>query len=107
MNRSGAEDGQGEHGEDRGRLDHRAECLIVVDTGSLGEAAKNPVSLVPFQGAIRIKLVQENPLVGDDVGDNGVRDKILGGAGDQGSKFFFHGTTPIWIDEGGTDGGGH
>jgi hypothetical protein len=51
--------------------------------------------------------VLENPLAGDDVGANGARDKILGVVGDQGSKFFFHGTAPIWIDEGGADGGGH
>jgi hypothetical protein len=48
MNRPGARDGQGEHGADHGRLDHRAEGLIVVDAGSLCEAAKNPASLVLF-----------------------------------------------------------
>jgi hypothetical protein len=107
MNRPGARDGQGEHGADRGRLDHWAEGLIVVDARSLGEAAKNPASLVSFQRAIRIKLVLENPLVGDDVGANGMRDKIPGVVGDQGSKFFFHGMAPIRIDEGDADGGGH
>jgi hypothetical protein len=49
MNRPGAGDDQGEHGVDCGRLDHWVEGLIVVDTGSLGEAAKDPVSLVPLQ----------------------------------------------------------
>jgi hypothetical protein len=107
MNRPGAGDGQGEDGVNRGRLDHRAEGLIVVDVGSLGEAAKNPASLVPFQGAVGIELVLENPLASDDVGVNGARDKISGVVGDQGSKFFFHGTAPIWIDEGGADRGGH
>jgi hypothetical protein len=48
MNRPGARDGQGEHGADDGRLDHRAEGLIVVNAGSLCEAAKNPASLVLF-----------------------------------------------------------
>jgi hypothetical protein len=107
MNRPGAGDSYGEDSADRGRLDHRAEGLIVVNVGSLGEAAKNPVSLVPFQGAIRIELVLENALAGDDVGANGVTDKIPGVVGDQGSKFFFHGATLIWIDEGGADRGGH
>jgi hypothetical protein len=51
--------------------------------------------------------VIENPLAGDDIGANGARDKIPGVVGDQGSKFFFHGATLIWIDEGGADGGGH
>jgi hypothetical protein len=48
MNRSGARDGQGEHGVDRARLDLRAEGLIIVDAGSLGEAVKDPVSFVPL-----------------------------------------------------------
>jgi hypothetical protein len=68
---------------------------------------KNPESLVPFQGAVEIKLVLKNPLVGDDIGAHGARDKIPGVISDQGSKFFFHGTTPIWINNGGVDGGGH
>jgi hypothetical protein len=105
MNRLGAGDGSGEHGADRGRLDHQAEGLIVIDVGSLGEAVKNPTSLVPFQGAVRIKLMLENPLAGDDVGANGTRDKIPDVAGDQDSKFFFHAAASIWIDEGGADGG--
>jgi hypothetical protein len=60
MNRPGAGDGQGEHSADHGRLDHRAEGLIVVDAGSLGEATKDPMS-----------LVLQNPFVGDDIGANG------------------------------------
>jgi hypothetical protein len=74
---------------------------------SLGEVTKNPVSLVPFHGVVKIKLVLKNPLAGDDVGANGARDKILGVVDDQGSKFFFHGAVPIRIDEGGVDAGGH
>jgi hypothetical protein len=106
MNRLEAGDGQGEHCADRGQFDHRAESLIVVDVGSLGEVVKNPTSLVPFQGAVRINFVLENPLVGDDVGANEVRDKISGIVGNQGNKFFFHDMTPIQIDEGDADGGG-
>jgi hypothetical protein len=92
---------------DHGRLDHQAEGLIVVDAVSLGDAMKNSVSIVPFQRAIGIELVLENPLVGDDVGINGARDKIPSVVGDQGSKFFFHGAAPIQIDGGGVDGGGY
>jgi hypothetical protein len=51
--------------------------------------------------------VLENTFAGDDVGTNGARDKVSGVVGDQGSKFFFHGTVPVRIDEGGTDEGGH
>jgi hypothetical protein len=48
MNRLGAGDGQGQHGPDCGRLDRRTEGLIIVDARSLGEAAKDPASLVPL-----------------------------------------------------------
>jgi hypothetical protein len=107
MNWPGPRDGLGEHGVDRGQLNHRAEGLIVVNAGSLDEAVKNPTNLVPFQGAIGIKLVLENPLADEDVGANGVRDKIPGVVDDQGSKFFFHAMAPIRINEGGADIGGH
>jgi hypothetical protein len=40
VNRPGAGDDQREHGANRGWLDHRAESLIVVDAGSLGEATR-------------------------------------------------------------------
>jgi hypothetical protein len=61
MNRLGAGDRQGEHGANLGQLDHRAEGLIVVDTGSLGEAVKDPTSFVPLQRVIGVELVLENP----------------------------------------------
>jgi hypothetical protein len=105
INRPAAGDGQGEHGVDHDQLDHSAEGLIIVDTGLLGEAAKDLVNLVLFQRVIGAELVHENLFVGEDIGANGVRDMILGVIGDQGSKFFFHGAAPIQID-GGTDGGG-
>jgi hypothetical protein len=92
---------------DHGRLDPRTEGLIVVDVGSLCEATKDPLSLVPFQRAIRFKLVLEDTFADDDVGANGARDKIPGVVGDQDNKFFFYGAAPVWNYEGGTDGGGH
>jgi hypothetical protein len=107
MNGSGVGDDQGVHGADRGQLDHRTECLIVVNVGSLGEAVKDAASLIPFQRAIRVELVLENAFVGDDIGANGARDKVLGVVGDQGSKFFFHGAAPVQIDEGSVNKGGH
>jgi hypothetical protein len=48
MNGPGAGDDQGEHRVDCSQLDDRAEGLIVVDVGLLGEATKDPASLVPF-----------------------------------------------------------
>jgi hypothetical protein len=68
---------------------------------------KDPASLVPFQRTIGVELVLEDPFVDNDVGSNGARDKILGVVGEQGSKFFFHGAAPVWIDEGDADRGGH
>jgi hypothetical protein len=67
---------------DSGRLDNRAESLIVVDAGLLREATKNRTSLVPFQDAVRVKLVLKDLFVGDDVGANMTRDKIPSVVGD-------------------------
>jgi hypothetical protein len=75
VNRPGVRDNQGKHGADCGRVDHQVEGLIIVDTGSLGEATKNPASLVPVQGAVGIELLLENPLAGDEVGANRMRGK--------------------------------
>jgi hypothetical protein len=107
MNRPGAGYGSEEHGADRCRFDHWIEGLIIVDTGSLVEAEKDPVSLVPFQRAIGVQLVLENPFPDKDIGANGVRDKISGVVGDQGSKLFFHGMAPTRINEGSVGGGGN
>jgi hypothetical protein len=92
---------------DDGRLNHRAEGLIVVDIRPLGEAAKNPASLVPFQDAIRVKLVLEDPFVGDDAGANMTREKLPSVVGDQSIIFFFHGVTPGRVGKGDANGGGH
>jgi hypothetical protein len=92
---------------DGGWLDHRAKSLIVVDAGPLGEAVKNLMRLVPFQGAIRVQLVLEDPFASDNVGANKMRDKITNVVGDQSIIFFFHGTVPGRVNEGGVDGGGH
>jgi hypothetical protein len=107
MNWPGVRDSQGEHGANHGRLDHRAEGLIVIDAWSLGEAMKDLASLVLLQRTVGVELVHENPFVGDDVGTNGVRDKITRVAGNQGSKLFFHGVVPVRIDDGGADRGGY
>jgi hypothetical protein len=95
MNWLGARDSQREHGVDHGQLDHRTKGLIVVNTRSLDEAMKNPVSLVLLQRTVGVELVLKNPFVGDDVGANGARDKIPGVIGNQGSKLFFHSVVPV------------
>jgi hypothetical protein len=107
MNWQGVRDDQGEHGADRGRLDHRIEGLIAVNARLLGEATKDLASLVSLQRIVGVELVLKNPFASDDVGANGVRDKIPGVVGDKGSKLFFHDAMPVRIDEGSTNGGGH
>jgi hypothetical protein len=100
-------DGQGKHHVDSGRLDNRVESPIVLDVGALGEVVKDPPSLVPFQGAIGVELVLEDPFVDDDIGANRMRDKISSVVGDENSIFFLRGMTPRQVGEGGADGGGH
>jgi hypothetical protein len=73
----------------------------------LGEAAKNTMSLVPFQGVIGVELVLEDLFADDGVGANRTRDKIPSVVGDQSIIFIFHGTARGWVGEGATDGGGH
>jgi hypothetical protein len=107
MNRPGVGDDQGEHCADCGRLDHQVEGLIIVDARLLGEAAKNPGRLVPFLGAIGVELVLDDPFAIDDIGSNGARDKIPGVVGDHDNKFFFHGMTLVFINEGSADKGVH
>jgi hypothetical protein len=102
----GTEDDQGKHRVDGGQLDHRAEGLIIVDAGPLGEAVKDPMSLITCSSH-QVELVLDDPFVGDDVGANRMRDKILSVAGDQSIIFFFHGTTLGRVNEGSMDGGGH
>jgi hypothetical protein len=60
--RSNAEDGA-----DRGRLDNRAECLIVVDAFLLGEATDDLARLVLDEGAVGAELMFEQPLASDNV----------------------------------------
>jgi hypothetical protein len=100
-------DGQRKHRANGNRFDNRAEGLIVIDVGPLGEVAKDPTSLVSFQGAVRVELVLQDPFAGGDVGVNRTRDKIPNVVGDQSVIFFLHGTTPGQVAEGDADGGGH
>jgi hypothetical protein len=49
-------DYQGEHRANNGRLDHQAKGLIIVNTGPLGEVAKDPTSLVPIRVTLDLNL---------------------------------------------------
>jgi hypothetical protein len=50
-------EGEGEDGANSGKLDDGAESLVVVHSGALGEALKDPTGLVAVEGAVRGKLV--------------------------------------------------
>ena len=95
---------QGEHRANSSRFHHGTECLIKVHTRPLGKAAENPTRLVPFEGAIRLKLVLEDPLAGDDVGPRGERHEILSVILQQGTVFLFHSSSPIGVGKSATEG---
>jgi hypothetical protein len=52
-----AGEGEGEDGTNSGELDDGAEGLVVVHSGALGEALKDPTGLVAVEGAVRGQLV--------------------------------------------------
>lgn len=56
-----------EDGANRGQLDNRVECLVVVDTFLLGEAIDDLVRLVLGEGAVGVELMFEQPLASDNV----------------------------------------
>ena len=99
-----ARESQGKHRANSSRLHHGTECLIKVHTKPLGKAAENPARLVPFEGAIRLKLVLEDPLVGDDVGPRGSRHEIPSVILQQGTVFLFHCSSPHGVGKSATEG---
>jgi hypothetical protein len=58
---------QSEDSTNGGGLDDGTECLVVINTWALREAAKNPAHLVSVKGAIGMELVPKNPLPGNNV----------------------------------------
>jgi hypothetical protein len=57
MDRLVTGEGEGEDGANSGELDDRDEGLVVVHSGALCEAPKDPTCLVAVEGAIRGQLV--------------------------------------------------
>jgi hypothetical protein len=57
MDRPVSGEGEGEDGANSVKLDDRAEGLVVVHSGALGEAPKDPTGLVAVEGAVRGKIV--------------------------------------------------
>jgi hypothetical protein len=65
-----------EHYVDDSRFHNRVKSLVVVDPRVLSKTSKDPAFLVVIKGPIGVKLVREDPLVGDDVGATGHGDKF-------------------------------
>jgi len=89
-----------EHGADRGRLDDRAEGLVVVDAGLLGETADDPARLVPGEGTVGVEFVLEQPLPSNNVSTRGPRDKAPSAIVDQRLVLIGHRSAPIGVGEG-------
>jgi hypothetical protein len=68
MDRSIPGEGEGEDDANDGEFDDRVEGLVVVHSGVLGEATKDPTGLVAVEGAVRGQLVPKEPVVDDHVG---------------------------------------
>jgi hypothetical protein len=66
----------GKHYVDGGRLNNRAESVIVVNLGVLCETPEDPASLVLIKCSVGEKLVHENPLASDNVGAIGLGNKF-------------------------------
>jgi hypothetical protein len=99
VNRPGSGSGNAENSPDGRRFDHRTKRLIVVYAVLLGETANNPARLVTSETAVRVELVFEDPLAGDNVGAGWMRYKALGAVVDQRLVPIGHGGTPIWISQ--------
>jgi len=91
---------QGNDSMNSGRLDNRAESLVIVDAGLLGEPTEYPTSFVSVQRTISMKLVLENPFPGDHIRLGRTRDKIPSVVVQEGSMVFFHGLTPVRVSKG-------
>lgn len=94
-----AGDRQAEDGADCGRLDDGAEDLVEVDAVELGEAAKDPASLVPIQTAVGLELVVEDPLASDDIGTVWAGDQVPCTVGLQRGELFLLGGPPIGVGQ--------
>jgi hypothetical protein len=94
-------EGEGKDGANGGELDDRAEGLVIVHSGALGEAPKDPAGLVAVEGAVRGQLVAKEPLVGDHIGARRTWHQVPGVVVQQGPR------TPPWpvrVSEGGANG---
>jgi hypothetical protein len=106
MDRPVPREGEGEDGADGGELDDGAVGFVIVHSGALGEAPKDPTGLVAVEGAVRNQLVAKEALDGDHMGARRTRHQVPGVVGQQGHILLLHSPTPVWVSQGGAYGGG-
>jgi hypothetical protein len=97
-------DSQSQHSLDGGRLDNGAEGLIIVHPGALSEPPEDPTSLISIERVVRLELVLEDPLVGDDIGLRRSRNQVSRVVRQQG-LVLLHSATPVGVHERATDRG--
>jgi hypothetical protein len=68
-----ARDRKLENGKNSVGFDNRSKGVMEVDTFMLPKTTDHPAHLVTIKGAIRMKLMLEDPLPGDDIGMSGMR----------------------------------
>ena len=93
-------------GADRPGLDNRGEDVGEVDAGTLAKATNHPPRLVTVESTVRMELVLEDPLPGDDVGVRGSGNKRPCLVPPQGVELVLHGRKPLRVAESSPDRGG-
>ncbi|KAM0890622.1 hypothetical protein ACQ4PT_026924 [Festuca glaucescens] len=89
--------GERENHANGGWLDDGGERLAVVDACVLCEAADDPTGFVPFEGAVGVSLVPEDPFSGDEVGAGRSRNELPCPVADERGELFPHGSKPIRV----------
>ena len=86
-----------EDGANRPWFDNRGEGVGEVDAGALTKAANHPAGLMTVKCAVRMELVLEDPLAGDDIGVARARNKLPRLVALQGIELLPHGREPQWV----------
>jgi hypothetical protein len=77
-----------------GRLDNRAECLIIVDAWTLRVSTNHPASFVSSKSSVRVKFVPKDPFIGDHICMRRVRNERPGVVVEKSLVFVRHSSTP-------------
>jgi hypothetical protein len=91
--------GQSKNNPNSGWLDNRTESFVVIDTGTLCEAAKYPTSFISVQRTISMEFVFENPFASDHIAASRAGHKIPSVVVLESSILFFHSLAPVGISE--------